>query len=120
MSPLLACRHHSGADRDNSVSAFLTNAERQAETDEQRVQIRQALSDLLDRSPKDLQEIRYPDYSGQANQWDIMQLLQHYFVPNPPAALNQSRFFKEVRAPEARIAIQHQLDDVNRALQTNH
>jgi hypothetical protein len=102
-------------DKDNSVAAFLQNAERQSETDEQRKEIQRALRDMLDKSPAELRQTRYPDYTGQANAWSIKQLLQHYFVTNPPAALDEQRFFQDVRAPAARAAIQHQLDEVSRA-----
>jgi hypothetical protein len=105
------------ADQDNSVAAFLKNAERQSETDEQRKDIQRALRDMLDKSPAELRQMRYPDYAGQANAWSITQLLQHYFVPNPPAALDEQRFFQDLRAPAARAAIQVQLDAVSRALQ---
>ena len=103
--------------KDNTVAAYLKNAERQSETDEQRKDIQRALRDMLDKSPAELRQMRYPDYAGHANAWSITQLLQHYFVPNPPAALDEQRFFEDVRAPEARAAIQHQLDEVGRALQ---
>jgi len=102
---------------ENTVAAFLKNAERQSESDEQRKEIQRALRDMLDKSPAELQQMRYADYSGQANAWAVTQLLRHYFVPNPPVSLDDARFFVDVRAPEARTAIQHQLDDVSRALQ---
>ena len=100
----------------NLFAVFLMNADRQAETDEQRKEIQRALRDMLDKSPAELGQMRYADYAGQANAWSVTQLLRHYFVPNPPGTFDDSRFLQEVRAPEARAAIQHQLDDVSRAL----
>jgi hypothetical protein len=94
----------------------LKNAERQTETDEQRREIQRALRDMLDRPPTELQQIRYANYAGQVNMWSITQLLQHYFVPNPAAALDETRFYQDVHAPAAREAIQHQLAEVSRAL----
>ena len=38
-------------------------------------------------------------------------------VPNPPAALDEKRFYEDHGEPAARAAIQHQLDEVSRALQ---
>lgn len=105
------------SDSGNSVAAFLNHAERQAETDEQRREIQRALRDMLEKSPAELRQMRYPDYTGEASKWSISQMLQHYFVPNPPAALDEQRLFQEVRAPAARAAIQRQLDEVGRALQ---
>lgn len=103
-----------GPDTENTVAAFLKNAERQAETGEQRGEIRRALRDMLDKSTSELRELRYADYTGKSNEWSIIQLLNHYFVPNPPAALDEQHFFQDVRAPAARAAVQHQLDEINR------
>jgi hypothetical protein len=103
-------------DSENSVAAFLKNAERQAETDEQRKEIQRALRDMLEKSAVELRQMRYRDYDGEPNRLSITQLLQHYFVPNPPAALDEEHFFRDVRAPAARAAVQHQLDEVSRAL----
>jgi len=103
-------------DTGNSAAAYLKNAERQSETDEQRREIQRALRDMLDRSPTVLRQARYADYAGQTKAWSITDLLEHYFVPNPLSTLNHQRFFEEIRAPAARAAIQHQLDEINRAL----
>lgn len=100
----------------NSVSAFLERAERQSETDDQRREIQRALRDTLEKPEEELRAMRYSDYSGRANAWSVTELLTHYFVPNPPAALDQDRFFQDVRAPEARAAIQHQLDEITSSL----
>ncbi len=105
------------ADSGNSVAAFLGNAERQAETDEQRREIQRALQDMRDKTPAELRQMRYADYAGKTGAWSITHLLRRYFVPNPPTTLDETRFFEDVRAPAARAAIQHQLDAVNRALQ---
>jgi hypothetical protein len=104
-------------EQGNSVAAFLKDAERQSETDDQRKEIQRALRDMLDKSPEELRRMRYADYTGKANSWSITQLLEHYFVPDPLATLDDQRFFLDVRAPAARAAIQHQLDEVTRAIQ---
>jgi hypothetical protein len=100
---------------ENSVAAFLKNAERQSETDEQRKEIQQGLRDMLDKPLDELRHTRYSDYEGVPKKWSITQLLSHFFVPNPPAALDEERFYQDVRAPAAREAIQRQLDAVSRA-----
>ncbi|HYR92367.1 MAG TPA: hypothetical protein VE422_50445 [Terriglobia bacterium] len=102
---------------ENSIAAFLTNAERQSETDNQRREIQRALRDMLDKSAVELPQARYADYAGTANTWSITELLQHYFVPNPPSALDEKRSFEDLGDPAARAAIQHQLDEVSRTLQ---
>jgi hypothetical protein len=100
----------------NTVAAFLGHAERQSETDDQRREIQRALRDMLVKAPAELRRMRYADYSGQRNAWSITELMQHYFVPNPPVTLDDERFFKDVRAPSARAAIRRQLAEVDRAL----
>jgi hypothetical protein len=118
-----SCAHHAGsrvpapAEKANSVAVFLNNAERQAETDEQRRDIQRALRDMLDKPPAELRQLRYPDYAGKANTWSITQFLQRYFVPSPPAVLDEEGFYKDIHTETARAAIQRQLDAVTRALQ---
>lgn len=106
----------SAPDAENSVAAFMKNADRQSETDGQRREIRRALRDMLDMPPAELKRARYADYAGQPNSWSITQLLRHYFVANPPVALDEQRFYQDVGAPAARAAIEHQLQEVERAL----
>lgn len=101
---------------ENSVAAFLKNAERQTETDDQRREIQRALRDLLDKPASELRQMRYADYGGKPDAWRVTELLTHYFVPNPPVALDDERFFQDFRAPEAQTAIRRQLDEVTRAL----
>ena len=96
--------------------AFLRNAERQSETDDQRKEIQRALRDMLERSPVELKRLRYADYGGQPNVWSVTQLLQHYFVPSPLATLDEERFFQDFSSPEAREVIKQQLDAVTTAL----
>ena len=118
-----ACVRDSGStatpspNQENSVAAFLKSAERQAETNEQRKEIQRALRDMLNKPPAELRQVRYADYAGKADSWSITQLLQRFFVPVPPAALDEARFYQDVVAPAARAAVQHQLDQVSRTLQ---
>jgi hypothetical protein len=100
----------------NSVVAFLRNAERQSETDDQKREIQRGLRDMLEKSPIELKKSRYADYGGQPNVWSITQLLQHYFVPSPLATLDEERFFRDFSSPEAREVIKRQLDEVTAAL----
>ena len=109
-----ACQRDNAHNNGNSVAAFLTNAEKQAETDDQRTEIQRALHDMVDKPPAELRRMRYADYTGKVNQWSIIQLLVHYFVPNPPAALDETKFYQDVQAPAARAAIRRQLDELSR------
>jgi len=101
----------------NSVVAYLGNAERQSETDDQRREIQKALEDMLRMTPSELKAQRYADYEGKPGAWSVTELLKHYFVPDPMMALDDEQFYKDVGAAEARAAIQRQLDAVKQALQ---
>jgi len=103
--------------RGNCIAAFLGHAERQAQSDVQRREIAHALRDMLDKTPAELRHQRYADYAGNTSKLSITELLQSYFVPNPPSVLDESRFYQDVDAPAAREAIQYQLSEVSRALQ---
>jgi hypothetical protein len=94
------------AATENSVAAFLKDADRQSETDEQRKEIRRALQDMLEKSPNELRRTRYSDYQGRPKKWSIVELLNHYFVPSPMVALDDRDFFRDFRSPAARAAIQ--------------
>lgn len=102
---------------ENSVVAFLKDADRQSETDDQRKEIRRALRDMLDKSPDELHRTRYSDYQGRPKRWSVVELLNHYFVPNPIVNLDDQHFFRDFRAPAARAAIQAQLDKVSGTLE---
>jgi hypothetical protein len=122
ISALCACRSaappavSSPSNPENSVAAFLKNAERQSEDDGQRREIQRGLRDMLEKSPAELRQARYQDYQGHENAWSITELLKHYFVPDPLMTLDDQRFFQEFREQAARAAIQQQLDAVDRAL----
>lgn len=100
----------------NSVAAFLANAERQSETDEQRREIQRALRDMVNKSPTELRQMRYADYQGRPGAWSVTQLLQRYYAPDPPMTLDENRFYQDVAAPAARAVILRQLDAVTQAL----
>ena len=93
----------------NSVVAFLGNAERQSETIEQQREILRALDDMLAKAPGELRATRYRDYRGAEGAWTLPQLLQRYFAPDPPRALDE-RFWDDVAAPEAKAVVRRQRD----------
>ena len=109
---LNAAKNAALAENGNSVVAFFQNSELQSETDEQRLVIQQALKDMLDKSPAELSKKRYFDYQGVKRNWSVIDVLQHYFVPNPPRTIDRQEFYKDYSAPEAHAAIQNQLDNL--------
>ena len=105
------------AGNANTVAVFFQQAELQAESDEQRKEVRMVLSGLLELPVEQLKEKKYPDYQGHADQWDILKFLHAYFVPAKPQQLSAEQFYRDLPRPEARKAIQDQLDHLNHSLQ---
>ena len=99
----------SWAGAENSVTHFLTSADRQFETRSQCQEIKTALTDMLRFKPKRLKATRYKDYQDHAGTWKITELLGKYFVPSPPAPLQEKEFFRDYERPSAKAAIQKSL-----------
>src|SRR5271166_4222658 len=66
---------------ENCIADYLNGADLQCEAQEQHKEIRRALSDMLVLKPKELLKKRYCDYQMHHNQWNAIEILQHYFVP---------------------------------------
>src|ERR1700685_3549626 len=62
-----------GTANRNSVAAYLGNAERQSETDDQRREIQKALENMLQMTPSQLKSQRYADYEGKQGSWSASQ-----------------------------------------------
>lgn len=89
----------------NSVVEYFAGAEIQAETDEQRAELRRAFADMLELSPDELQARRYAGFDGTKSARTLPELLSAHVVPTKPQALVPKRFFADVKAPDAQDAI---------------
>ena len=96
----------------NTVAAYLENAEVQAETDAQRSQVRRALTDIAEKSPAELREQKYRDYSGNEQGWLVTDVLRAHVVPGRPQALHPDRFFDDAARPEAKQAARKMLESM--------
>jgi hypothetical protein len=65
----------------NVVARYLEGAELQAETNEQRREIAQALQDMLSMPAAELRKQRYSDYSGTQACGQQQELLRAHFCP---------------------------------------
>jgi hypothetical protein len=104
---LAACGAQPGSG--NSVAAYLENAQVQAETDAQRLQVRRALTDIIEKPASDLRAQRYRDHSG-AQAWLVSDVLRAHVVPSTPQALDPERFFDDAAKPEAKQAARKVLE----------
>jgi hypothetical protein len=110
----IACARH---PQPNTVVQFLDGADRQAETDNQQTEIQRALEDMLSKTPGELRQQRYADYQGHKNSWDLVTLLEKYFVANKLRVLDRDRFYEDVSKPEAKSVVRKQLESLRQDLQ---
>ena len=99
-------------ERPNNVVIFFKNAEIQAETDEQRQEIKLVLLDMLNLTADELRIRKYPDYQNNSNQWDVIKFANSYFVPASPQVLAADTFFEDLEKPEARAVIQQLINSI--------
>jgi hypothetical protein len=109
--------NHLGNKDTNSVVAYFKDAELQAETDDQRQQIKLVLSDIISLNADELRVKRYPDYQNAPGQWDVIRFLKAYFVPATPMELTPAAFFDDFKKPEAVTVIQEQLNKMARYIE---
>ena len=96
--------------KTNIVVAYLAEAERQSETDDQRQEIEKALRDMLTLSPGELRKRRYADYQGNPQKWSVTTLLTRYFVPDSLFQIEEDRFYEDVSDSTAQEITRRQLE----------
>ena len=97
----------SEAGKPNQVVEYLDGAERQAETDEQRRELLRALEDLRTLDPATLKQRHYADYEDKPGQWTLVQVLQKYFVPRKPCAIDEGLYW-DAQSKRAREVVEQQ------------
>ncbi|RUS67607.1 hypothetical protein CUZ56_00082 [Saezia sanguinis] len=95
----------------NVVVAFFWDVNIRSETDGQRQEICRALNDMSALSAPELQQKRYADASGASGQWNLVQLLQAYFVPAQPVTLDF--LYEDIEKPASREVIRQTLADMD-------
>jgi hypothetical protein len=111
--PVIVETPNTVVERPNAVTSFFKDAELQAETDEQRQEIKIVLLDMLNLNTNELKAKKYPDYQGHINQWDVIKFANSYFVPSSPMVLSPDTFFEDLLKPEARAVIQELINQNN-------
>ncbi len=107
---LILCAASHATAEPNIVAQYLAHADRQYETEDQRMEMVRALEDMLTKAPDKLRALRYADYQGNKDAWSLPTLLQRYFVPvKPVPRLDSDAFFRDVAKPVARQSIREQL-----------
>lgn len=98
----------------NSVVAWLTGAEIQAETDAQRAELRRGLQDMLKLPPDKLRQRRYAAADGTPAARSLPELLTGHLVPRTPQALDERRIYDDTRSPAAQRAVRRVLSQLKR------
>jgi hypothetical protein len=99
----------------NSVVEYFAGAEIQAETDEQRGELRRAFADMLALTPDELQARRYAGFDGTRDARSLTELLTAHVVPSKPQALAPRQFFVDVKAADAQAAIRTKLHELDQS-----
>lgn len=94
------------ATTGNNFALYLQNVEVQYETDTQKTSIINFLHDLLTIPPEQLQQKRYPDYTGKAEQWDCKTMISKYFVPDHSSKTLNNDFYQELQTDIVQQQIQ--------------
>ena len=97
------------------VASYLTGAEIQTETDDQRAEVRTALADMLMLTADELQAKRYADFAGVANKRTLVELISNHLLPSAPRLLDAATFFADVKSLEAQSAVRAKLAEVDKS-----
>lgn len=84
----------------NNLYNYLKEAEVQYETDSQKKDIIEALEDSINLPPSSLEKKLYSNYRGELQKWNLITVIEKYFVPNKKNFLNEKTFYKEVKSLE--------------------
>ncbi len=76
-------------------------------TDDQRAEIKRALTNLLELPPRELELKRYADETGKPKQWPLGTLLQKYYVPGsgPDVLGTEAKLYEDAQAREEKTVI---------------
>ena len=111
---LTACNSN---QTDNAYEFFKT-AELQYETEQQKESIITALDDILNLSlskEEELRNKRYPNYTGEEEQWDLLTLLNRYFVPADKNITVGNNLYTQIKRKE----VYEQIAEILAEIQSN-
>lgn len=95
--------------RENRVVTFLTVAELQIETADQRKELKRALEDILKLSPEQLQKRRYANYRMENGVWTLPKILSAYYLPNKPMLIDSGHFYRDVSTKKSKSVVKEKL-----------
>ncbi len=102
-------------NQTDDVYEFFKNAELQYETEQQKESILTALDDILNLSllkEEELRNKKYPNYTGEENQWDLPTLINRYFVPADQNITLGNNFYTQIKRKEVYEQIAEILSEI--------
>ena len=117
---MTACSSNSSDKKDDlqkdELFKYFENTEVQYETNEQKESIITALKDILSLSVEELKNKRYPNYTGEENKWDLLTLINRYFVPTGENIILGNNFYTKIKRKE----VQEQIEEILAKLQNDN
>ena len=99
----------------NTVVNYLRHADRQFETEQQRLEIVQALRDMIAQPVGLLKRRRYSDYEGRPGMWSPPELVRRYFLPTTSVHhFSDAEFYRDLHRPPAPSVLRSQLRSVQK------
>ncbi len=89
----------------NPVLNFLKNSDLKFDNKIQRDNLMQAFRDIIMLSTDDLIKVRYKDYDGNENRWDLQTLFTKHFVPKKQGLTWGDHFYKDVKTDSVKAII---------------
>lgn len=97
VSLLLSCTTVQRPEPDNPVYRYLKHSELQCEGSEQKSNVKRALVDIVTLPGHELQRMKYSDFRGGQNRWDLPTLLYKHFVPDNRQRTLGDNFYSDVK-----------------------
>ena len=109
---ILASSCNNSTKKEIKLAQYLEQSEIQYETDEQRHNIINALNDILTLSIEELKNKKYPNCTGEENQWDLPTLINKYFVPAYQQRSIQDYYIKFCRSKITKKDLENKLSNI--------
>jgi len=93
----LSCASVQRPEPDNPVYRYLKHSELQCEGNEQKSNVKRALVDIVTLPGYELRRMKYSDFRGVCNKWDLPTLLYKHFVPDTTQRTLGDNFYHDVK-----------------------
>jgi hypothetical protein len=100
----------------NLVVRYFSDADLQAETQQQLREIRQALNDAITLPVAELCVRRYANYMMTPDRWAFGKLIGSYFLSTAPIDPESKEFCEDSKKPEAATVLKRRLAEVDEAI----